>query len=204
MVIALAGRKGGTGKSTAALHLAGALEARGSVAVLDLDSDNLSCATYAEAGRLPFEVFTADTWPTAASRSWAFVVIDAPARPTREQLEALASRADLLVTPSPPDATSLRVLGRMLPDLRDLSAPYRVLVNRAPPRPSRDADRARIDLERALVPTFETTIPEVAVMRHAARRRCLAWNVPLVRGSHVRLAFEALAREVIDYADTQT
>ena len=169
--------------------------------MLDADADNLTCATYAEGDRLPFEVYTTASWRGASSQPWAYVLIDAPARPSRDQLEALARTADLIVTPTPPDAVSLRVLAASLGDLRDLSAPYRVLITRAPARPSRDAARARVDLERGNVPTFETAIPEAAVFRHAARYRTLAWEVPRVRGSHVRLAFETLAREVMQHAD---
>lgn len=203
MIIAIAGRKGGSAKSTVALHLAGALIEDGAVAVLDADGDNLTCATYADAGRLPFEVFTTGTWRGAAtSRPWSHVVIDAPARPTRAQLEALAGRADLIVTPTPPDAVSLRVLARVLPDLAAFTTPYRVLIARAPARPSRDADRARADLTRGRVPTFETVVPEAAAFRHAARYRTLAWDTPRVRAAPLRLVFEALAREVREYAQT--
>lgn len=194
MVVTITGRKGGAGKSTVALHLAGALAERGPVAVLDLDPDNLTCYEYAEAGRLPFEVHTADTWNEAARRAWAHVIVDAPARPTPEQLRGYAQRSDLLILPTTPDAVALRVLARMLPDAPE--GAYRVLIVRAPARPSRDADRARTVLERGNVPTFAATIPEAAAFRHAARTRRLAWDVPGVRGGHIRLAFEELADEV--------
>ena len=167
--------------------------------MLDADTDNATCAAYT--GRLPFEVYTPETWRSASARPWTFVLIDAPARPSPDQLEALARSADIIVTPTLTDAASLRVLARTLPDLRRLSAPYRVLITRAPARPSRDTERARVDLERGNVPTFETVIPEAAVFRHAARLLTLAWDVPRVRGSHVRLAFESLAREVMQHAD---
>jgi len=193
VVLTITGRKGGAGKSTVALHLAGALAERGPVAVLDLDPDNLTCTEYADGGRLPFPVYTPRTWAERPA-DLAHIVIDAPARPTREQLAELAERSDLLVFPTTTDAVSLRVLARTLPDAP--AGRYRVLLVRTPPRPSRDADRARRSLEGGQIPTFAATIPEAAAFRHAARLRRLAWDVPGVRGNHIRLAFEELADEV--------
>ena len=197
MIIAVAGRKGGSSKSSTAVHLAGVLAEHAQVAALDLDAGNLTLADWAAAGHVPFTAFTTDTWTEGQHQPWEHVIIDAPARPTSEQLERLAAWADLVMLPTPPDAASLRVLARTLPVLRDLRATFRVLLARVPAPPSRDGDRAAADLERGRVPTFTTRVPELAVMRHAARHQRLAWDVRgEPSGARLHAVFTALGREV--------
>lgn len=197
------GAKGGSGKSTVALHLAGALSQNARTVLLDLDDTNRTAAEYAAAGRLPYPVATPDTWGEVAREAWAHVVIDTPARPTPEQARWLGERADLAIIPTPPDAVSLRVLARTLPTIASAGTPFRVLLVRTPPPPSRDAQRALASLRAGSVPTFSASVPETAAVRHAARMQRLAWEVPRVKTWHVRDAFEALAKEVTEYAEAR-
>src|SRR3954453_2599635 len=83
------------------------------------------------------------------------VVIDTPARPTREDLEALAGGCDLLIIPTTPDALSLDALTLTVDALKELGTErYRILLTMVPPKPSRDGDEARAMLTEASLPIF--------------------------------------------------
>jgi chromosome partitioning protein len=200
MLVALLNRKGGSGKTATALHLAAALADRadGPVALIDLDDENRSAVDYAAGGHLPITVADATTWSSGLNRQpWAHIVADGYARPTAAQLAELARLADLLLLPTPPDATSLRVLARMLPDVVATGARYAVVLVMAPPRPSREPERALRDLRAGGVPVLGTVVPRAAAVGRAARARRLAWTVP--GGRRLELVFDTLAREVLTH-----
>jgi chromosome partitioning protein len=200
MVISVVNRKGGSAKSTVALHLAAALaDHTPPVALVDLDDENRSALDYAAGGHLPITTTDPTGWAGGLNRQrWAHVVADAYARPTPAQLRDLAAQADLLLVPTPPDAASLRVLARTLPELRALPAPFAVLLAVVPPRPSQAGERARRDLLAGGVPVLQTSVPRAAAVATGARARRLAWDVP--GGSRLRWVFDDLAREVLTYA----
>lgn len=194
MLLAVVNPKGGVGKSLVALHLAGALHDDGArVALVDLDDVNRSCTDFAAAGHLPFLVTDAQGWDAEHSRArWDHVVLDGYAR-VGANLQQLAQLADLLIVPTMPDAGSLRVLARFLPDVQATGTPYRVLLNGVPAHPSREGDRARASLQRGGVPVFQQQLNRSAAFAHAMRVRRLAWDMP--RGGRWALAFQDLARE---------
>lgn len=201
MVVAVVNRKGGSAKTTTALHLAAALADRadGAVALIDLDAENRSALDYAAHGHLPITVTDPATWAAGLNRqAWAHIVADGHARPTAAQLADLAGLADLLLLPTPPDALSLRVLARLLADVRATGARYAVVLVMAPPRPSREPERALRDLRAGGVPVLDTVVPRAAAVGRAARAGRLAWNVP--GGRRLAPVFGALAEEVLAYA----
>ena len=77
-------------------------------------------------------------------------MIDTQARPSQDDLEALAGGCDLLVVPTTPDALALDALLLMMDTLKSLGAEqYRILITVIPPKPSRDGEAARSALEEA-------------------------------------------------------
>ena len=201
MVVSVVNRKGGAGKSTTAIHLAAAFSDLGETALVDLDDEGSTSIEYASGGHLPFLTTDSVGWEREHARKhWDHVVVDGYARPNAQQIEALAKRSDMVVIPTPPDAVSLRVLARFLGDLDPNSGRFRVLVTMVPPFPSREGAKARADLRRGNVPTFETTVPRAAPFTRAARVKRLAWDMP--RGNRLRFLFDDLAKEVIAHGST--
>src|SRR4051812_35161164 len=98
MIVTVAAFKGGTGKSTSAVHLAAYLKTRGPTLLIDGDP-NRSAIGWARrgGGKLPFLVVD-ERMAARIMRESApeHVVIDTPARPTREDLEVLVGGCDLL------------------------------------------------------------------------------------------------------------
>lgn len=196
MRIAVVGYKGGTGKTTSAVHLAAYLQGRAPTVLIDGDP-NRSASEWAAAGRLPFRV--EDERKAARSgvaRDFSNVVLDTEARPALSDLRDLAEDFDLLVVPSPPDALSLRALVKTLAALSSIEARYKVLLTICPPAPSRVADEARDDLRSEGVPLFKTSIPRLAAFGKAALDGVTVAEVKDERAGTAWAAYVAAGKEL--------
>ncbi|MEO0887025.1 MAG: ParA family protein, partial [Cyanobacteria bacterium J06648_10] len=101
MIITVASFKGGVGKTTTAIHLSAFLQGQAETLLVDADP-NRSALGWAGRGELPFQVM--DEWSAGQKvNPQGNVVIDTQARPTPEDLLALAETCDLLVLPTTPD-----------------------------------------------------------------------------------------------------
>jgi len=139
--IVFANEKGGTGKSTTAVHVAIALQARGArVAALDLDHRQQTMARYFQnreatekrTGRdLPTPKFAAHDGESLArftelldqlDQDADFLVIDTPGRDDRFARMA-AARADTLVTPMNDSFVDFDLIGQVDPDSFKVTRP---------------------------------------------------------------------------------
>ncbi len=140
-VIVFANEKGGTGKSTTAVHVAIALAARGAqVAVMDLDHRQRTVGRYLDnraetmkrtGAELPQPVYATHTSQTEEGfeEQWAglsggagYLVIDTPGRDDSFARTA-ATRADTLVTPMNDSFVDFDLIGQVDPETYKVTRP---------------------------------------------------------------------------------
>jgi chromosome partitioning protein len=195
MIATVASYKGGVGKSTTAVHLAAYLNARAPTLLIDGDP-NRSVSGWARRGALPFRVID-ERQAARYARDFEHIVIDTAARPSREDLEALAGGCDLLVIPSTPDALALDALMLTAEALRELGAArFKILLTICPPKPSRDADEARGMIVEAGLPIFAGEIRRAAVFQKAALQGAVVSDVKDPRASAAWSDYERIGTEV--------
>lgn len=176
MIITIASFKGGVGKTTTAIHLAGYLSKKGTTLLVDGDP-NRSCLDWAEHGTLPFQTIDVMQLAKYAGR-FDHTVIDTKARPDEKDLRVLSTGCDLLVIPTTPDAMSLKATLKMLSALSELEAnSYKILLTMIPPPPSHDGqDAARVLQENGL-PIFKTQVRRYTAFKKAALHGSLVRDV---------------------------
>lgn len=111
-VIALVGNKGGAGKTTLCINLAGALAERGTTVVLDADPQQSSHHWHAISdGGSAFAVIAASEDVAAAAEHHAenarYVLVDCPPSVHSQQTSDALSRADLALIPVQPSPLDL-------------------------------------------------------------------------------------------------
>jgi len=167
MIVTVASFKGGQAKTTTAVHLAAFFQEDKPTLLIDGDP-NRSATGWAKRKGLPFRVID-ERQAARFARQYEHIIIDTQARPTQEDLHALAEGCDMLVIPVTPDALSLDALFLILDALEDIgSRRFRVLLTIVPPRPSRDGEEARAKLEEVGVPILKTSIRRFVAFQKAA------------------------------------
>ncbi|PPJ61534.1 ParA family protein [Cuspidothrix issatschenkoi] len=167
MIITLASFKGGVAKTNSAIHIACYLSQKGSTLLVDGDP-NHSATSWAKRGTLPFKVVDLLS-ASMHSRNYDHVVIDTAARPSQEDLEALADGCNLLILPTTPDALAMDALLQTVSTLKSLGSDrFRVLLTIIPPAPRQTGQQAREALEAEGIPLFKQGIRRFAAYEKAA------------------------------------
>ena len=187
MVITVASYKGGVGKSTTAIHLAAYLQKKSPTVLIDGDPNRSVCG-WAVNGNLPFEVIHLHQAAKLA-RNYEHAVIDTSARLEPDEMKELVEGCDLLVIPSTPDALSLQALLMTTAAIENVGGgDYRILLTIIPPKPNRDGEEMRRELQGRKIPLFKTGIRRFYLLSKSrpSRYPCLRRQRPPSTGSLAR------------------
>lgn len=194
MIITLLSYKGGTGKTTAAVHLAGWLNESAPTVLIDADA-NRSSLSWSRRGQLPFRV--ADEGEAAkVARSFEHIIFDTPARPTGAKLKGYVDGADVLILVVSPDALSIDAALPAIADLKTLKADFRVLLTMVRPNTT-EGETARGALESLGVKLFAGSIRHYIAAKKAALDGVLVRNVNDPRAAELWADFGAIAEEIL-------
>jgi chromosome partitioning protein len=157
---------------------------------------NRSASEWAAEGKLPFPV--AGVEDTGIDiRDYEHVVVDTQARPSQDDLRALARQCDLLILPTTPDILSLRALLLTINTLKQSKVQnFKVLMTIIPPKPNRDAEDARAMLDQMKVPVFKAGIRRFSAYQKGALAGVLVHQVGDARGKLGWNDYVAVGREL--------
>jgi chromosome partitioning protein len=200
MIICIANFKGGSGKTTTAIHVAAFIQTLGPTILADGDIVRASGKWAARSnGGLPFTVVPIGQLAKHVRR-FEHVVIDTEANPSDEDFKDAAQGCDLLIIPAEPETTATDGLTYTLSKLRDMKHDhYRVLLTKVPPPPQTEGEQLRASLKQAGIPLFKAEIPLLVAYRKASAEGITAREV---RGDanarRAWLAYERVGREIIN------
>lgn len=174
-IIAVAGQKGGVGKTTTTLSLAAVASDASNVLVVDVDPQRSATWWAEQAGeRLPFD-YVADEDPRALARlrevegaGYDVVFVDTPGSlEGHDVLAAVLDNCDYAILPTEPAALAVAPLVRTVQHaVQPRGVPHRVLLNKVDARSEWEIAEARELLDANGIPVFR-----VAVRAYAAHRR---------------------------------
>lgn len=198
LIIAVAGLKGGIGKTTSSIHIAGAL-ARAGQRVLLADGDRIRTSTsWARADRLPFTVA-----PVAAmgrARDYDIIVLDTEGGPDNTELLEFARTADLTVLPTTTDINGLDGAVQTAEILKAGGVPegkYAALLTFVRPRGMKEIT-ARKGLEAAGVPVLRSSVRISEAFRDAANAAVLVGDLGTDVAAKCWRDYEAVTGEILE------
>ena len=163
-----------------------------------MDGDpNRSATSWNRRRGFPFKVVD-EKQAVRFAKDFKHVVIDTQARPTEEDLKALAEGCHLLIVPLTPDALSLDTLFLFTDTLTKLGANrFKILLTIVPPKPSRDGEEVLNTLREAGLPFFKTVIRRYKVFQKAALDGVLVKDVADLHAADAWADYKAIAGEVL-------
>ena len=167
-IICIANYKGGSAKTTTAIHLAAYFQTLAPTLLVDGDIVRASSKWAARGAGLPFKV-TPIGQIARHVKDYTHVIIDTEANPSDDDFREAAEGCDLLVIPAEPETTAKDGLIYTLAKLRDIGHKHhRVLLAKVPPLPQTEGEQLRARLVADKIPVFEADIPFLVAFKKAS------------------------------------
>lgn len=198
-VISLTSFKGGVGKSTLAVNLAGALALNASTILVDEDPLQ-SCYQWAEKnGRLPMPVLLPQEVPNSDLGTSRYLLVDTEGRPGLQDLTELIRSSRWTLIPCGTSGLEIDGTLRLINHLRDAAVALekvKVVITKAPPVGT-VGQQARDALRVAGIPVATSVVRSYVAHQKAAELGVLVKDVPDPRAAQAWADVLELAMEVV-------
>ncbi len=198
-VISLTSFKGGVGKSTLAVNLAGALALNASTILVDEDPLQ-SCYQWAKQnGRLPMPVLLPQEVQNTDLEASKYLLVDTEGRPLLEDLSALISSSRWTLIPCGTSGLEIDGTLRLISALRSTETnleKVKVVITKAPPVGT-VGQQARDALRGAGIPVATSVVRSYVAHQKAAELGVLVKDVPDPRAAQAWADMLELAMEVV-------
>ena len=196
MIITVASYKGGVGKTTTAVHLAGHLQSLAPTVLFDGDQTRNATLWSQKGNGFPFTVAPVAA-ATKIGRNFRHAVVDTGQRMSDQQLREAVMGCDLIVVPTVVSALDTDGLGQTIRALQQIpGASYRVLLTRVRPDALNDAAELRKLLAAMKAPVFRAQIPQLKAFEKAADLGVLVREVDDPRAARCWSAYLAAGKEL--------
>jgi chromosome partitioning protein len=198
-VISLTSFKGGVGKSTLAVNLAGALALNASTLLVDEDPLQ-SCYQWAKQnGSLPMPVLLPEEVQKSDLSASRYLLVDTEGRPKLEDLSELIRSSTWTLIPCGTSGLEIDGTLRLIDALRNAAAKLekvKVVITKAPPVGT-VGQQARDALREAGIPVANRVVRAYVAHQRAAELGVLVKDVPDPRASQAWADVLELAMEVV-------
>ena len=203
-IVTVANGKGGVGKSTTTVNLAGILGEK--MRVLVVDSDPQESATWwmerSEGAEQAVEVVQ-ETDPGMLGRmrevgGYDVVLVDTRPALRAQALGAVIGASDYVVLPSPPSPMDVvALIETVRHEVRPSGVRHRILLTRVDARSRGEAEEARDALAAAGIPVFDNLVREYKAHRTASLLGIPISRLGLRRGKNAEDDYRRVAEEVL-------